>query len=385
MSPKASSPPFLLRDRITKNLAAIEARGLTRKLSSPRGIDLSSNDFLCLAGDARLKKAIIEGIEREGVGSTGSRLLRGERDSFRAVEKRFAEFKRAENAVYFGSGYQANIGLLTAFLEAGDVVFSDELNHASIIDGIRLSKAARVIFKHRDVEQIAALLRRSEPDGQKFLVTESLFSMDGTIAPLDQYAALCAETGANLIVDEAHAVGVFGARRGSGLIEEFGIERQIFLSMNTAGKALGASGAFVAGSDWAIEYLINKARSFIFSTAPLPAIADALQAAISIVETEKQRRERLLDLSKFFRGLLAENGFYVAPENSQIVPVVISDSGKAVEIAGRLQSAGYDVRAVRPPTVPDNTARLRVSLNAGLSEKTLREFVSELTRIIYER
>ena len=373
-----------LQERTGRKLAEIEAEGLTRKLVSPRGIDLSSNDFLCLARDERIKAAFVSAVGREGVGSTGSRLLRGERDCFTAVEKQFAEWKQTERALYFNSGYQANIGLLTAFLEDGDTVFSDELNHASLIDGIRLSKAKRVIFKHRDIDQIDKLLRETgDASGQKFLVTESLFSMDGTIAPLLKYAEICAETGANLIVDEAHAVGVFGVS-GSGLIEESGIEDAVFLSMNTAGKALGAAGAFVAGDDWAIEYLINKARSFIFSTAPPPAVADALQASIEIVRAEKERREKLLNLSKFLRNLLNENGIEVSPENSQIVPVIIGESKKALLIAENLQAKGFDVRAIRPPTVPENTARLRVSLNVGLTEEILREFVDNLTEIINE-
>ncbi len=372
-----------LRDRIVRNLAEIEANGLMRRLSSPRGIDFSSNDFLCLARDERIKAAIGKAVEREGVGSTGSRLLRGERDCFARVEKQFADFKKTSHALYFNTGYQANIGLLTAFLEDGDTVFSDEFNHASLIDGIRLSKAKRVIFHHRSVDEIAKLLREEKTGGQKFLVTESLFSMDGTIAPLDKYAGICRETGANLIVDEAHAVGVFGAR-GSGLIERFGVESEVFLSMNTAGKALGASGAFVAGDAWAIEYLVQKARSFIFSTAPLPAIADALKTAIEIVREENQRREKLLNLSEFFRQLLNENGIKVSFENSQIVPIVIGESKKAVKIAAALQTRGFDVRAVRPPTVPANTARLRVSLNVGLTEEILRQFVDNLTRVISE-
>lgn len=370
-----------LQDRIVRNLARIEADGLTRKLVVVNGVDLSSNDFLCLAKDVRIKASMINAIEREGVGSTGSRLLRGERGCFENVEKQFAGWKKTDAALYFNSGYQANIGLLTAFLEAGDTVFSDELNHASIIDGIRLTKAKRVIFKHRDTDQLAELLRETETDGQKFLVTESLFSMDGTIAPLGKYAEICRETQTNLIVDEAHAVGVFGSS-GSGLIEEFGIEKDVFLSMNSAGKALGAAGAFVAGNSRAIEYLINKARSFIFSTAPLPAIADALSTAIEIIRNEKDRREKLLNISIFFRCLLNEKGIKVSVENSQIVSVLIGESGKAIKIAADLQTSGYDVRAIRPPTVAENTARLRVSLNVGLSEEILHQFVNELALIV---
>ncbi len=372
-----------LQDRILRNLAEIEAGGLTRKLVSPRGIDLSSNDFLGLAKDARIKAAFVKAVEREGVGSTGSRLLRGERECFAALEKQFAEWKKTESALYFNSGYQANIGLLTAFLEPGDTVFSDEFNHASLIDGIRLTKANRVIFKHRDVDEINKLLRETKTCGQKFLITESLFSMDGTIAPLREYAEICAATGANLIIDEAHAVGVFGSN-GSGLIEESGIENNVFLSMNTAGKALGVSGAFVAGGDWAIEYLINKARPFIFSTAPLPAVSSALQTAICIVQKEKERRENLLNLSEFFRGLLHENRIKVSGETSQIVPVIIGESERAVKVAESLRRLGFDVRAIRPPTVPENTSRLRVSLNVNLTKEILNEFVSHLIRVMRE-
>ncbi len=242
-----------LTQRIQSKLKEIESTGLTRKLVSPRGIDLSSNDFLCLANDKRIKKALIESVKIGGVGSTASRLLRGERDSFRKVEAKFAEWKRTERSLYFATGYQANIGVLQTFLEPEDVVFSDELNHASLIDGMRLSKCRKMVFRHLDFEQIQRLLNKTECKGQKFLVTESLFSMDGDIAPLDKYAKICRETNTNLIVDEAHAVGIYGAR-GSGLIEEFGIENDVFLSVNTAGKALGVSGAFVAGSEIAIEY-----------------------------------------------------------------------------------------------------------------------------------
>jgi 8-amino-7-oxononanoate synthase len=366
-----------LSDRISRRLSEIEAKGLKRRLVSPKGIDLSSNDYLGLAKDERLKNAMIESIKREGVGSTGSRLLRGERDCFAQVERQFAEWKNTERALYFNSGYQANIGILQAFLEESDVVFSDEFNHASLIDGIRLSKARKIIFRHLDVENLAKLLRETECEGQKFLVTESLFSMDGDIAPLDRYAAICRETNMNLIVDEAHAVGIYG-KRGSGLIEEFGIENQVFLSINTAGKALGVSGAFVAGSDLGIEYLIQKARSFIFSTAPVPAIADALKTAIEIAENEPERREKLLHLSKYLREALNENGISVPSDNSQLIPVVIGISEKAVKIAGALQAKGFDVRAIRPPTVPENTSRLRVSLNTNLTGKILEDFVSAL-------
>ncbi len=366
-----------LEDRIFERLAEIERKGLKRRLVSPRGIDLSSNDYLGLANDERLKNAMIEGVRRKGVGSTGSRLLRGERDCFREVESQFAEWKNTDRALYFNSGYQANIGVLQTFLEKTDVVFSDEFNHASLIDGIRLSRAKKVIYTHLDAGNLAKLLHETKCEGQKFLVTESLFSMDGDIAPLENYADLCRDTNTNLIVDEAHAVGVYGAK-GSGLIEEFSIENSVFLSINTAGKALGVSGAFLTGSDAAIEYLIQKARSFIFSTANVPAVANALKVAIEIAESETERREKLLGLSKYLRDKLNENGVSVPSDNSQIIPVLIGESEKAVKIAENLQAKGFDVRAIRPPTVPENTARLRVSVNLHLTEAILYDFVFAL-------
>ena len=366
-----------LFDKISIRLAHIRAEGLNRKLVAPHGIDLSSNDYLGLANDERLKNAMIAGVRREGVGSTGSRLLRGERDCFREVEKQFAVWKNTGRALYFNSGYQANIGILQTFAEESDVVFSDQFNHASLIDGMRLSRARKIIFRHLDVENLTKILRETECKGHKFLVTESLFSMDGDVAPLHKYAEICRETGTNLIVDEAHAVGVYG-ETGSGLIEEFSVENEVFLSVNAAGKALGVSGAFVAGKAEAIKYLIQRARSFIFSTAPVPAVADALKTSIEIAENEPERRKRLLYLSGFLSEKLRENDISNPIYDTQIIPIVIGESGKTVKIAENLQAKGFDVRAIRPPTVPENTSRLRVSLNADLTEEILEDFVLTL-------
>ncbi len=372
-----------LSERTEKHLSVIKERGLWRTLKppSPLSVDLSSNDYLGLANEERLKAAMIAEIERTGCGSTGSRLLRGEREIFARAENCFAEFKKTERALFFGSGYAANIGILTTFLEAGDVIFSDELNHASLIDGIRLAKAERVIFPHNDAAALEKLLKKTPCEGQRFLVVESLFSMDGDIAPLNEYSRICREYNVALIVDEAHAVGVYG-ERGSGLIEEYGIAQDVFLSINTAGKALGVSGAFVAGSAAAIELLIQRARSFIFSTAPAPAVCAALIEAIKIAEQEPHRRFELLRLSKFLRELLSENGIPVSSENSQIIPVIIGTSEKAVAIAEQLQADGFDVRAIRPPTVPENSARLRISLNSNLDAEIICKFVKKLKLVL---
>ena len=262
-----------LEQHIRRQLTDIDTAGLRRTLRVPAGVDLSSNDYLGLASHPVLKERMAEAVRREGCGSTASRLLRGQRESFAAIEDRFAAFKGTAASLYFSSGYLANLGVLATFPEEGDIVFSDELNHASLIDGLRLSRARRVIFPHADVQALRERMEQ-EPASRRFLVTESLFSMDGDEAPLAEYAKLCRASGAALIVDEAHAVGIYGPR-GSGMIEEAGISEDVFLSINTAGKALGVGGAFVAGPAWAIDYLIQRARSFIFSTAPPPAMAAA--------------------------------------------------------------------------------------------------------------
>jgi 8-amino-7-oxononanoate synthase len=346
-------------------------------------VDLSSNDYLQLSNHPLLKERMIDGVAREGCGSTGSRLLGGERESFAALERTFARFKGTEQALYFSSGYLANIGVLTTFPEARDVILSDERNHASLIDGIRLSRARCIVFPHNDADAVARLLAENDDGGQIFVVTESLFSMDGDMAPLAEYATLCRSAGAALIVDEAHAVGVYGAR-GTGLIEASEVGDDVFVSINSAGKALGVSGAFVAGPSWAIEYLIQRARTFIFSTAPPPPLAAAIEASLAIVAAEPERREQLAHLSRDLRRQLADRGLPVLPGSSQIIPVVLRDNDRAVAVAQALQSEGFDVRAVRPPSVPPGTARLRISVNIGLGEATIEGFVSALARLVRE-
>ena len=366
-----------LEQRIRLQLRALEATGQLRTLMPPSGVDLSSNDYLGLASHPVLKARLAEGVMRHGCGSTGSRLLRGERQCFAAIEDHFARFKGVEAALYFSSGYAANLGVLSVFLEPGDVVFSDEFNHASLIDGMRLSRAHRIIYPHCDTKALRRLIAAANASGQKFLVTESLFSMDGDQAPLAEYAKLCRATNTALIVDEAHAVGIYG-KRGSGLAESAGISQNVFLSINPAGKALGVFGAFVAGPRWAIDYLRQRARTFIFSTAPPPALAGTLEASLTIVEMEPERRARLLKLADYIRGALIRNGVTLTPGHSQIIPVIVGDNTRAAELSEMLRNKGFDVRAIRPPTVPPGTARLRISVNTSLDEDTLARFASAL-------
>jgi 8-amino-7-oxononanoate synthase len=367
--------------RIRRRLAELDAAGLRRNLRPPAGVDLSSNDYLGLATHPVLKQRMAQAVMEDGCGSTASRLLRGHRESFSSLERRFAAFKGTEAALYFSSGYLANLSVLTAFLEEGDVVFSDELNHASLIDGLRLSPAHREIFPHCDLDALGKLLAGEESTGRKFVVTESLFSMDGDEAPLSEYAALCQEAGAALIVDEAHAVGVYGAR-GSGLIEEVGIAGAVFVSVNTVGKALGVGGAFAAGSSVAMDYLVQRARPFIFSTAPPPAMAAALEAALDLVASEPQRRTKLLENAAFLRQRLRQLDLRVPPGRSQIIPVMIGENEKAVAVAAALTEQGFDARAIRPPSVQPGTARLRVSVNAALDRAVLERFAALLAKAV---
>jgi 8-amino-7-oxononanoate synthase len=359
-----------LERRVREGLDQLDRAGLRRSLRAPSGIDLSSNDYLGLSSHPIMKQRMAAAVCEHGCGSTGSRLLRGERDCFSSIEQRFAQFKGTERALYFSSGYLANLAVLTALPESGDVIFSDALNHASLIDGARLSRAHRVIFPHSDVEALARLMDQTPCTGQRFIVVESLFSMDGDFAPLEEYAALCRKTGAALIVDEAHAVGIYGSR-GQGVVDEV-FRDALFVTVNTAGKALGVAGAFVAGPEWAIEHLVQRARPFIFSTAPPPAVAAALDASLDLIEAEPERRARLLELAAYARTRLG------VPGVSQIVPVLIGSNERAVAIAETLQQEGFDVRAIRPPTVPEGTARLRISVNVNLSEAVIDRFVDAL-------
>lgn len=376
----AASP---LGTRLTARMAALEGRQLLRQLRAPAGLDLSSNDYLGLASHPRITRQMAEAVAREGCGSTGSRLLRGHRDVFDAVERRFAQFKGVERALYFSSGYLANLAVLTTFPERGDIILSDRLNHASLRDGLRLSQARHVVFRHADSTSLRTLLASKRGSGQTFVVTESLFSMDGDVPPLDAYAAMCREAGAALIVDEAHAVGIYGAH-GSGLIEECGIDRDVFVSINTAGKALGVAGAFVAGPAWAIDYLVQRARPFVFSTAPPPALAAAIEASLALVAEEPERRQQLRACAARLRSNLASHGVAVAGGDSPVVPIMLGSAERALIVAERLQSCGFDVRAIRPPTVRVGTARLRVSVNAALTDVAMDEFVRVLAAALQE-
>ena len=368
-----------LEQRVRAQLGKLQDQSLLRSLEEPAGVDLCSNDYLGLARHPRMRRRLAEAVQSLGVGSTGSRLLRGHRAAFKSLEDRFARLKGTPAALYLGSGWAANLGVLSTFPTSEDVIFSDELNHASLIDGMRLSRARHIVYPHCDCEALARLLESEHATGQRFVVTESLFSMDGDFAPLERLGELQAAHGFALIVDEAHAVGIYG-RRGSGLIEESGCEDSVFLSINSAGKALGVSGAFVCGPDWATSMLVQSARPFVFSTAPPPALAEAIDEALDLLVDEPERRAQVLHHGALMRQLLG-----LAPSNAPIVPLIIGPSAETVGAAANLRAEGYDVRAIRPPTVPAGTARLRVSLNADLSQRRVADVADSINRVLSGR
>jgi 8-amino-7-oxononanoate synthase len=361
--------PFL--EDIELRLAALRSDGLLRSLAEPQGIDFASNDYLGLSAHPAIRERVAESARAGAVGAPASRLLRGNTAAHRALERRLASFKGSPDALFFPSGYQANLALLSTIAKPDDLALSDEWNHASIVDGLRLAGVRVVAFAHADATALEAALRARGGARRVFIVTESLFSMDGDRAPLDRYAALAESHAAELIVDDAHATGIFGASRGSGLIEEFGIEDRVLASVSTCGKALGVSGAFVASARVLIDYLVNRARPFIFSTAVPPIVLAAVDAALEITSSEPWRRERVLALAERLRTSLREASLDCRGGPGPIVPVVLGRSDRALRVAEAVRARGFDVRAVRPPAVPPRTARLRLSVHSDHDEATI--------------
>jgi 8-amino-7-oxononanoate synthase len=365
------------RNSLEQGLSELEARSQRRSLAEMAGVNLCSNDYLGLADNPVLRAAVVQAVqEASRVAGTGSRLLSGHTAVWEEIEREFAEFTRAEAALYFGSGYAANIGVLTSLLTKNDVVFSDELNHASLIDGIRLSGARKVIYRHADMNALKAGLRAQDHrGGRKFVVTETVFSMDGDVAPLPELLGLCGRFGAVAILDEAHATGVHGPL-GRGISADIGIAD--FVVVHTCGKALASPGAFVCGSAALREHLVNHARTFIFSTAMPPYIAGQLHAALELARGMDAGRAELLARSRELAAALRSQGFDTAGSNSQIVPVIVGGNDEALALAEFLQQRGFAVRAIRPPTVKEGRARLRLSITAGISAEELRRLEESL-------
>ncbi len=377
---------------LAARLAAAAAAGLARSLRGPgagadlAGTDFCSNDYLGLSRDPLLRAAVMERLAAlppgAPLGAPASRLLRGNTPLHEALERRLAMFKGTEAALLFPSGYQANVGLLTALIAPGDRALSDALNHASLIDGLRLAGCRRVVFGHLDAAAVERELARPHAGGRTWLVTESLFSMDGDIAPLDAYAALVARYGAELVVDDAHATGLYGPVRGSGLCEVFGIERRAAAIVSTFGKAAGLAGACVAGSRVLVDFLASRCRAFVFSTAPPPLLLLGLDAALDRMAAEPERRARVLSLAERLRRQLAARGVPRPGGAGPIVPVLLGDNGRALAAADGLAARGCDVRAIRPPTVPAGTARLRISVHADHTAADIDGLAAALAEVL---
>lgn len=374
-----------------ETLSALESKELRRflePLESPQGarvrlggrelLNFSSNDYLGLANDAEVIEAGREGLRRFGAGAGASRLVVGDSRAHRSLERALAAFEGTEACVLFSSGYAANTGVLTAFFGPGDVIFSDALNHASLIDGARLSRAQVVVYPHGDVDALEALLK-THPGRRRVVVTDTVFSMDGDRAPLSHLRRLCTLHDVALVVDEAHATGVLGASgRGLSELEEVEVD----LHVGTLSKALGGAGGFVCGSRNACEVLVNKARSLVFSTGLPPAVCAAAEVALEKLKAGELRSALWERIEQLTAGLKAAR--FPVRNDSAVFSVVLGTPGAALSAASRLREAGLLVKAIRPPTVPEGTSRLRLSVSAAHSTEDVALLIralSEVTRM----
>ena len=395
-----STPPDDPLQWLDDSLEHLDAAGLRRRLvtrAGPQGptieveaddalngpsgptafVNFSANDYLDLAGDPRLAAAAQEAAAREGWGAGASPLVTGHSHSHRKLECRLAKFMGTEAALVFPSGFAANSGTIAALVGRGDVIFADEKNHASLIDGCRLSRADVQVFPHRDMSQLADLLRQSTDYRQRLIVSDTLFSMDGDVAPIIDLVELAGKHQAMLMIDEAHAIGVVGPN-GRGVAEQFKVEADVPIRVGTLSKALGSAGGFVAGSRKLIDWLVNRARSYVFSTAHPPAVAAAAIAALAIVRDEPQRRVVLLERAAQLRSALRQQGWNIGDAAGQIIPVIIGDAGATMLLAAGLRERGLFVPGIRPPSVPEGQSLLRISLSYGHTPAMIEQLVMAL-------
>jgi 8-amino-7-oxononanoate synthase len=373
-------------------LGDLEARGLRRRLrmiDSAQGarvrvagrelICFCSNDYLGLANDAVVKRAVVDAVEKWGWGAGASRLITGTMTPHQELEQRLAAFKGTEAALVCSTGYQANLAAVRALAGEGDVVLLDKLNHASIIDAARGSGAVVRVFPHRDYAKLERLLERTADARRRVIVTDSLFSMDGDLADLPRLVELKRRYDALLVIDEAHATGVLGPG-GRGLAELQGVEHEIDLTVGTLSKAFGGIGGFLAGAREIVDWVINTAGAFIYTTALPPAACAAAMAGLDVIEREPQRRARVLALADRLRGDLSDQGWDVGNSQSQIIPLIVGSAESAVELAARLEGDGVLAPAIRPPTVPAGRARIRISLRADHRDEDVAPLLAGLAK-----
>ncbi|HZZ29689.1 MAG TPA: 8-amino-7-oxononanoate synthase [Pirellulales bacterium] len=377
-------------DWLDVELKALDAQHLRRRLVVRAGtqkaivslngrefINFGANDYLGLASDPRLMEAAQRAAQNEGWGAGASPLVTGRCAAHAELEQRLAEFEGTEAALTFTSGFAANCGTVAAVVGARDAIYADAKNHASLIDGCRLSRAEVHIYRHGDVEHLAELLRNSSHYRRRMIVTDSLFSMDGDFAPLAQLAELAEKYQAMLMVDEAHATGVFGAH-GRGVAEQLGVEDGVHIRLGTLSKALGSAGGFVAGRRSLIEWLVNRARSYVFSTAFPPAVAAAATAALQIVHDGPQRRKELLARAAALRQKLTAQGWNIGCSQSQIIPIYIGEPDRTMQLAQALRDHRLLVPGIRPPSVPVGESLLRISLSWSHTATMLDQLLAAL-------
>jgi len=366
-----------MQDFLLNALKKTDQEGLYRTLQSletaqapvvvvegKRVIQFSSNNYLGLANHPALKRAAQEAIERYGVGTGASRLIAGNPELYEQLEKNLARFKGTESAIVFPTGYQTNVGTIAALMGESDLIFSDALNHASIVDGCRLCGAKVIIYPHRDLNALEQLIKTAPQAKNRMIITDGVFSVDGTIAPLPGLVELAQRYECWLMVDEAHATGVLG-NRGRGTAEHFGVEHEVDIHMGTFSKALGSLGGYVAGSKNLIDFLINKSRSLIYTTGLPPAVLAVNCAALDLVENGLGLRKALWERVVFFRNELNKLGFNTFSSEAQIIPVIIGDPVKTMEVFQYLFSRGVLAYGVRPPTVPEGLSRIRIAVMAN--------------------
>jgi len=374
-------------------LEDLEARGTRRSLKmidSPQGREINvegkrvlnfcSNDYLGLANDGRIKAAAIEAIESFGFGSGASRLVCGNMRAHEDLERDLARFKKTESVLVYSSGYMANAGIIPALINREGIILSDKLNHASIIDGVVLSRAKFLRYPHNDTQALEGMLKDLPATQQKLIVTDSVFSMDGDRAPLAEIVKLARFYEAMIMVDEAHAFGVLG-EGGGGLVEELNLQGQIDIQMGTLSKAAGCFGAYVAGSKILKDYLINKSRSFIYTTAIPPALAQAARKSLVIIQHESQLRQKLLKNADDLRCSLKGMGFDTMQSSTPIIPILVKDPKIALAMSKQLFEQGIFLQAIRPPTVPEGTARLRLTLMATHTADDLVQLINAFRKL----
>ena len=354
----------LAAEHLTRRLLTLESgTGPTVRMAGREVLLFASNDYLGLACHPEVVAAAVQATTTYGAGSGAARLISGSLPPHRDMEGALARFKRTESVLTFGSGYLANIGAIPALIGRDGLILADRLCHASLVDGCRLSDADFRIYRHNDMDHLASVLSKRRKGRRTLIVTDGVFSMDGDLAPLPDLAAIAHKYEAELYVDDAHGTGVMG-QQGRGTIEHFGLEERIPLQMGTLGKALGSSGAYIAGPDQSIQYLMHRCRSFVFATSPPPASAAAVMAALQILEREPQRRKRLWEnRARLFSGLIRA-GFTLAPSASPIMPILIGKADTALRFSEHLLDNDLLAPAIRPPTVPEQTSRIRVTVTS---------------------